>query len=453
MLTRVLTLVEELDDLDRTMASLDHQTAPTGSFEVRVLMSDPDPAAAVRMAALTAGRPYVNLLTAGDLTRAEALAALVAQDGADRILVLPPGAQLLPDALARLAELGEQVGADAVEGSATGRGPRVVLAERSVAAAAASALTSAPDETMVEQWRQEVASRAAHRVSLSDHAAVQGLVDRQRSLPRERCRASWDGTTLTIEVMLADEEVPQDTRLLLREIGSGAEQSVPARIPPGSPRRVTARLELAREADPPDVPDGSWEVRLGTWPESIALPRMPLGPAVVDGRPVAPSRGNANLVLQVGWLRRNPVQASVEDVTVEETHRGTLLAVRLPHLHLAGEEPFRGHVTIGDLEVPALIRSRDAGPQLEVWLTGLPGTYDLSAAFGTRRSRPLGLALVIDTAGQMHVRPAERQREHEGASHGDTSASGVRDRGGHGRWRGWRDATRRVGHVLRQRGW
>lgn len=412
MLTRVVTVVEDLDDLDRTVASLDLQTVPTGAFEVDVLLGAVDARQGGWLVALASRRPALHLLSADGRTAGSLLASLAARAGADRVMVLPPGAELHAEALARLSERAEDTGADVVVGSPSGAGSPVVLADQERAVAAAADLPPDP-RAALGRWTQRLIERARRLVRLEEYAAVRGGGLGGPLVAAGELRARWVGASLQVELgtgASADRGTPW---VILRETASGAEHLLPTVLEPvpGAPGRVTAQVELGGSDPASGLPAGTWEV--GVCPDAdaahaVALPRVPLQPAVVHGRAVATSRRDAVLTLQVGRVRALLSRTRVTGTHLEETHRGSLLRVALSGLHMAGAEPLPGRLVIGGLPVPALIRHDDTGPHLEAWVSGLAGTYELEAAFAATRARPLGLALVVEGDGTMRVvAPAE----------------------------------------------
>jgi hypothetical protein len=139
----------------------------------------------------------------------------------------------------------------------------------------------------------------------------------------------------------------------------------------------------------------------------VRLPGASVQVGILDGLIVvaADEPGNA-LHLDLGPTRRPVISnASAEEATVTESARGCLLRLRLPDVHVRTVKPVSGHIALDRLTLPATIETATGTAELTAFVSGLPGTYALSAQFGGSRMAPTGLSLLVSPAGQMEVIP------------------------------------------------
>jgi hypothetical protein len=388
-------------------------------------------ALAKRLDDLARRRPNVTVVAGGPK---DAVAAATGE----LVLVLGPqvsvsGARLLPTALADLAHFAQAHDCEVVLG-------RVDLAAGTqvddLLIADAPRVSEVPDSVLasaVALYRRDFLTEnglagAAAALTKSQKVGIAGanaaLVipatgDTGGALQLASTTAAWTGPELSITVQgsTGAEAAGQAVLLSIRHLGRDLEYWLPTdgTVADDGSFTGSTRLDPRTAARGDALATGLWVVQAGTHGTTARpAPRRPVpatsvARAIIDGMLVVPDSRASSLTLDIGAERNSVVPPlSPADVTIGETHRGTLLEATLPGVHSTGESRTKGSVLLGKFRLPAYLVAADGGVRLECYLSGIPGSSVVSTVFG-RTNAPTDLALTISPVGAMSVRPAPRE--------------------------------------------
>ncbi|HEX8488646.1 MAG TPA: hypothetical protein VF642_08895 [Propionibacteriaceae bacterium] len=415
-------------DLVGLVESLDAQTLPYRDFEVVFVLADAESPWSVRLGDLAQHRPHVRVVAAQE---PDATATALAGASSTYVLLLgapllAEGATLLPEALERLTAFAGRHGCDAVLGRAVRPNetttPRVFTSDHpSLGAderqqAAGGPLLVAREVLLGGDGDREdllavatvgaLGSYPTVRLSVPSPAATEAVVEQLG------CELTWADGVLAISAHghVHPGRQLSGGRLWLRDRRTLVEYWLPLEdhSSEGS-LALSARFDLATAADGQPLPDGIWlcGVALALGDDQtlsrVALPATSAPNALVAGRPVVPANVRGQLALDVG-ARRHPVvgRLAPEQVTIEETARGTLLVARLPEVLSYGSATVPGGLLLGKLRLPAqLVAEEGRDTEVRCYVSGLAGTSSISTQFFGPQPSPAGLDLSITEVGIM----------------------------------------------------
>ena len=421
----VVVLVERDQSLRELARSIDGQSLPTTRFELLVVDGGLDPTARASIDRLAERRTNVRV------ARVDEDWPRMLSDG--YVLQLDPGQQLFPQTLHRLLEFAGEHQLDIVAGRQVSLDrpvPAVLLVDNPLLdrEQAAAALTG--PVRLIRHNRVSVRDRVVD--VQGDGARVGSFASYPSSLRLERAEVAgpvvtvlasglrWVDREIVLElsgtVDTADESLAP--YLLLRRLGTyetyvlTAEGTATAARDDQGRRAWSASTRIAPLSAGAGAPlaTGEWrvEVVLAGPTEASRPARVPgstsssglVGPLAI----VANGRRNGILHLDVG-PSRHPLISSVaaDQATVVETAGGSVLEIALPDCHVASDQSFDGFIGLGSLRLPAVIRTGSTRAVLTAYVSGLAGSYPLSASFGRCPLQPIGLTLEISGVGAMAV--------------------------------------------------
>ena len=415
-------------DLVGLVESLDAQTLHYRDFEVVFVLADAESPWSTRLGDLAQHRPHVRVVVAQG---PDATATALAGSSSDHVLLLETsllaeGATLLPEALERLSAFAGRHACDVVVGRSvrphetstprlfTSDHPALGPVERQLVAGgpllvARELLLEAGgdvDELLAVATVGVLGSYPTVRLSVASPAATAAVVEQLV------CDLTWVDGVLAIS---AHARVPSGRslsggQLWLRNQRTLVEYWLPLEdVSSGDALVVAARFDLATAADGEPLPDGTWLCGLALAPDDgsdltrVALPATSAPNALVAGRAVVPADVRGQLALDVG-ARRHPVvgRLTPDQVTIEETARGTLLVARLPEVLSYGSATVPGGLLLGKLRLPAeLVAEEGRDTELRCYVSGLAGTSSISTQFFGPRPSPAGIELAITEVGIM----------------------------------------------------
>ena len=421
----VVVWVERDQSLRELVRSIDGQSLPNSRFELFLVDDGLDPTARKSIDRLAERRTNVRV------ARVDEDWPRMLSDG--YVLQLDPGQQLFPQTLRRLLEFAGEHQLDIVAGrqvSLSRPVPAVLLVDNPLLEGEQAAAALTGPVRLIR--RNRVAVR--HRVVdvQADGARVGSFASYPSSLRREEpeepgpvvtvsaSALRWVDREIVLElsgtVAAADDNLAP--YLLLRRLGTDetyvliAEGSVTA-AGDDQGRRVwsasTSIAPLSAAAGAPLAP-GEWRVdAVLAGPTEASVPaRVPESTSssglVGQLAIVANGQRDGILHLDVGPTR-HPLISSVtaDKATVIETAGGSVLEIALPDCHVASDESFDGFIGLGPLRLPAVIRTSSTRAVLTAYVSGLAGSYPLSASFGRCSLQPIGLTLEISGVGAMEV--------------------------------------------------
>ncbi|MGI8459933.1 MAG: glycosyltransferase [Propionibacteriaceae bacterium] len=461
-LTVVVTTSDPGTALSTVVAGLDSQTLHTDEFDVVVADAGSVDGSRERLERLAGCRPNLAVLIDADL------AAGVAAASGTYVLVIDQQTRVLPEALARMRIAAADGDADVVVGrrlhGAGSTGPLQSGADEATQANPAGVPTPLPPE-LVSAWsdaallvRRERLVAAVTERSQGWPAAVLAGAGRVAVVPDYACLVSpgttepepvttravpdpalctWTGAALRIEVDVPDGLAPGHHVALVLARSDGSEHALPTTCTLVSPARPEppADGETTDSADATGTPaetglrvvgkltvagpehnsptDGVYRVRLRSAAppgEAIDLPAGRPAPALVSGRAVVVGGGQDGLRIDLGATAAGLVtRLAVDDATIQESARGSLLRVPLPDLYVDGPGRLGGVVALGGLRLPAELvvpSVRDGrGGEVRCYVSGLEGRSAVSVQFAGSGLVTTGVDLVTSNVGEFTLEP------------------------------------------------
>lgn len=437
----------DADSLARLVQAIDEQTMHYGAFDVTYLLDDTASRAAQRLAELKHRRPNVRIRTTD-----AGMSAALEESGGKWIVYLGPtpvvmGATLLPEALSRIVHCADSNDCDVVVGRTDADAGNVVndyfIADQPrTPDLPAFLLADCFPVTMrrsfaMEHGLPDTVAVAERMLAATDKVAVLGsypcvTLDRgpkpaPGGIRIEDCSMAWLDGCAVFEICGSVKHAAEGARLLF-SVRRGrvaywvdGEQALSG---DGS-FAASVTIDFRTVASGHPLPIGQWQVTVGAhgrgprWTRRSPLPLPAVGPAVIDGAPIVPTRSRGGLALDVGGKQSSVVpKFTVDDVVIEDSVRGTELTAQLSDLAVSGSGVLSGYLLLDRFPVRADLVATDGKARLVSKLTGLAGTSELSTKFGTAQSFVTGLSLVISPVGQMSVVPTPPKVDQTGPAPG-----------------------------------
>ena len=414
--------------------SLDTQSLAADRFEVVVVGATEDPESADRLA----GRR-------SNLRLGSAVDPLVGGPDVPNpryVLELGANQRLLPGGLERLIGYAEAHQLDAVAGrqvelsrplsSLFADDRSELVGDEAHEALASPVVLRRRNRLSVEHGRLQFDAEGARVGIQTQHpVAIDAEGEAVPALPItvERPRLQWRGRDLAVDVsgtVTAEEQEQLEPILLVRHLGTSAsyilatEGSVGAStgIGGGNHRGWTASTvfsPLNAAAGGRLIP-GEWQLdvivtgsRVGSLP--TRLPGSPLPVALLDDVVAVPHQRRGTLCLDVGPVGQPLIgSAAAEDSGVVESAAGSVMRIALPSWHVATRGSIRGFIALRGLRLPAVIETESGTAVLTAFVTGLAGSYPISASFGLPPLQPFGLTLEVAGTGLMWVAAMKPER-------------------------------------------
>ena len=425
------TEISVVVEADRTrhaqtlVQSADEQNLEVEEFNVVIVDRGLDEAGRRLIDRLAARRPNVCIVEPGD----NWLDSLTGR----YVLQTPSDQRLFPQALSRLANFARSNALDVVVGRTAqpGRAPSPGLAEDrvglnwsdpeahlpgTVRLIARDRLRPDSGLNEIETLNVRVGVLGSYPVLHSPEAPVpEGIEAMVTSAPT----LHWDGGDIVFKVsgtVVVTEAADLRPLLQLRQLGTGLTFIVPGdglleSSTDGGPAswNIEARLAPLSAAAGDPLPRGTWQVDACLVGPEVSLPPQPLPGAtlpvgLLPGMVIVTTDEPRNILqIDIGTGRLPIVTGATADLaSVTETAAGTLLRLKLPHLHVRTAEPLVGHIALRNLKLPATIETSGGTAVLSSYVSGLAGVYPISAQFG-RTMAPIGLDLKVSGLGDMQV--------------------------------------------------
>lgn len=406
--------------LARLISSLDRQTLSPDEFEVILVGTGEGPSD--RLDELAALRPNVSIIrSAGPIEAALAQAFGAAKGTWTLILGAETAnrdAELLPESLRRLVDHAAEHELDWLAARSAYRTPNgrltgLFLTTESRTGTDVPASPCILHRTERLQGGPAEASRGAVYADYSCLvlAEASGEEEPATTATLSEPRATWQGTTMTLETTLT--APVRQLRYTIQHRASGLEHWLPTTVESAPDGSVVARgeIDVAAEGAEPQLEAGAWGLWLtmldgdGTG-ERVRVPIFAAPSAVVDGVLVAVGTTGGGFSIDLGATMLAGIgELPAARASIVETAGGTLATLPVPALHVHGDARIDGFLLQGSFPLPAELICADGQARVECLVSGLAGTSPLLTKFGTSQASPTGLSLTIDPVGGMTIAP------------------------------------------------
>ena len=443
-----LSVVIDADPVNSAVglvSGLDQQSLSARRFDVIVVDRGLDENQREALRRVAHRRPNVRTLEGPD--------QLEAAITGEFVYPLTSGQRLFPEALERLLDFAREHELDLVAGRIVRRGrlpgPDLLADETDLTGAASARV---PESTAVLAARSRVRIVDGHLVIDSEQAKVgvlSGYPSVAQLAPAEpdddlptvtisSSKAGWDSSELVIslsgtvdgalESRLGGELrpvvtarrlgtdltflVPVEGSVSSAELGDGAEGGDGGGKEAPAGWQATVRLAPLTGATGAPLPAGQWELdvavcgRDGCTTQAV-VPGTPATSALLNGLNVVIAGNRSGpLRIDVGPTSYKLIaRVNAAEATVTESAQGSVLRLRLPHLHCATSASIAGFIGLDRLRLPATLEIQDGTAVLTAFVSGLAGTTPISSEFGRSGMQPTGLSLEISGVGEMRAIP------------------------------------------------
>ena len=410
---------------NEVITSVDRQSLPTTQFELVILDCGMDEELRRSIDRLTAFRPNVRVLP-GD-------AEWLEQVDGTFVLPISHDHRLYPESLERLVDYAEKRGLDAVAGRAVQLSrplPAVFLRDSTELAGSARELAVAAP---IRLLRRQQLHREGDEDRVGPAAKVGVFADYPAGFVRDaepmgspialhvgRPSLSWLGSQVRVDVSgtakgASSEQV--EPTLLLRHLESHLTYVLPSTgsMSDASEAGLERQWQVSSTWSPLTaaaglpLPLGQYQIDVvlsgdaqGSAP--VCLPGASLAPGFLDDLIVVTAAPNDTLHIDIGGTRQALITSvSASSAEVAESAAGSLLTLPLPSAHVQTSRSIPGRIALDRFTLPATIETSSGQAVLTAFLSGLSGSYALSAQFGKAPLRATGLRVEVSGVGTMRV--------------------------------------------------
>lgn len=414
--------------LARLISSLDTQTLSPDEFEIILVSTGEGPSE--RLDQLAAQRPNISVLRSAGPVEAALTQAFAAAKGTWTLILgaetANRDAELLPESLRRLVDHAAAHELDWLAARPAYRNPNgrltglfLATEERTGTEVPASPCILHRTERL--QGGPAESGRGAVYSDYSCLVLAEAGTDEEPStaLALSDLRATWQGTTLTLEATVT--APVRELRYTIQHRASGLEHWLPTTVEaptaeastegPDGPVVVRGEIDVAADAAEPKLDAGAWGLWLtmidgdGTG-ERVRVPEFSAPSAVVDGVIVAVGSTGGGFSIDLGaTMVAGLGELPAARATITEAAGGTLATLPAPALYVHGDAKLDGFLQQGTFPLPAELICEDGQARVECLVSGMAGSSPLLTKFGTSHASATGLSLTIDAVGAMSIAP------------------------------------------------